>query len=74
MNFDLRENGVLDLSSGARQSCAELYLDGSAEPAALGTWGASGSGAQHINDVHFAGTGVLDVRGTAPRGMRLIVR
>ena len=26
-----------------------------------GTWGATGSGAEHIDDAHFAGTGVLKV-------------
>ena len=74
MNFDLREQGVLELSGGVRQACAELYLDGSAEPAATGTWGASGSGAQHVDNDHFAGTGVLYVRGNAPHGMLLIMR
>ena len=26
-----------------------------------GTWGATGSGAEHVDDAHFAGTGVLVV-------------
>jgi hypothetical protein len=31
-----------------------------------GTWGATGSGATHINDTHFSGTGVLTVVAGAP--------
>ena len=74
MDFDLREQGVLELANGVRQRCRQLYLDGAAEPAELGTWGATGSGAQHVDDSHFAGTGVLDVRGDKPLGLLLLLR
>ena len=35
-------------------------------PQAAGTWGATGSGAQHIDDTRFTGTGVVSVTTTPP--------
>ena len=44
---------------GTAQSCRTLIVNG--KLAATGTVGATGSGAEHVDDVHFAGTGVLTV-------------
>lgn len=74
MNFDLRENGVLQLNEGVWQRCRDLFLDGSDMPAARGTWGATGSGAENINDAHFSGTGVLKVVGDGRYGLKIVIR
>ncbi len=63
--------GKLQLDEGVAQKCYDLYIDGVCQ--ARGTWGATGSGAQHIDDVRFAGTGVLNVLSDG-RGMVFIVR
>lgn len=64
--------GAVDISAGAKlqltyvgtRAVAQLTFNGgAAEPA--GTYGATGSGAAHIDDVHFTGTGTLTV-GPAP--------
>lgn len=48
-----------ELILNASQTVGALYFNGVAQ--ALGTWGASGSGATNINDDFFSGTGVLTV-------------
>ncbi|MEO6477600.1 autotransporter-associated beta strand repeat-containing protein [Luteolibacter sp.] len=50
---------------GATEVVNTLYF-GAAQQAS-GTWGASGSGAAHIDDTHFTGTGMVSVT-TAPAG------
>lgn len=54
--------GVLALN-GFNQTVPSLYF-GTVQQAA-GTWGAEGSGAAHIDNIRFSGTGVLTV-GTGP--------
>ena len=49
----------LDLGFSSSDTIGSLYLDGASAPA--GTWGATGSGAAHIDDIHFSGTGQLNV-------------
>lgn len=49
------------ISMGVSDSVQSVVLDG--QPLAAGTYGATGSGAKNIDDVHFAGTGVLTVLG-----------
>lgn len=51
------------LAGGVNESVDTLFLG--AVRATSGTWGASGSGAAHIDDVHLAGAGVLTVLSTA---------
>jgi autotransporter-associated beta strand protein len=61
----LSDFGTLSVASGAvvnlnytgPDHVFYLNLDGS--PAAAGTWGATGSGATHIDNTHFTGTGVI---------------
>jgi autotransporter-associated beta strand protein len=56
--------GKLQLASGFTETVGELVLDGGRKWA--GTWGASGSGAENIDNVHFTGTGkVLVPSGTS---------
>ena len=62
-------NGILELAAGTGNRVRSLKIEGVERPA--GTYGATGSGAQFIDDVHFAGSGVLRVAGT---GMVLIFR
>jgi hypothetical protein len=50
--------GVLELSGGT-ETVGGLYFG--TTPQMAGTWGATGSGATYIDDVHFAGTGMLNV-------------
>ncbi len=64
-------DGVLELAAGVTQKCHDLYFDGVRQP--TGTWGSSASGAARRNDVHFAGTGVLNVLSDG-RGLALILR
>jgi len=49
----------LDLGFSGSDTVGSLYLDGL--PAAAGTWGATGSGATNIDNVHFSGAGQLNV-------------
>ena len=58
-NLSVSSGVVADLGTGLSHTAFKLYLDGTDEP--LGTWGATGSGATHINDTYFAGTGIIDV-------------
>ncbi len=68
-NAAIPNASALRIASGAKVSVAagntvvvpELYLDGATTPVANGTYGATGSGADHIDDVHFAGTGKVSV-------------
>ena len=59
--FDGFENaqGTLTLPADLTDTCQKLYIDGVSMP--VGTYGATGSGAENIDDVHFIGTGVLNV-------------
>lgn len=66
----LAEGGKLILTDGAVQTAGYLYVDGRMECG--GTWGSSASSAQHKDDIHFAGTGILDVKKN--RGMAIILR
>ena len=50
---------TITLAAGVNETIAALYFDGVLQSA--GTWGATGSGADFINDNWFAGTGVLSV-------------
>ena len=53
-------NGAeLDLNFISSDTIGSLYLDGALAP--TGTWGAPGSGAAHIDDIHFSGTGQLNI-------------
>ena len=71
----LNGTGGIEFTNAVTETVGELFFDGLAQPA--GAWGASGSGAQYINDTHFAGAGILQVqRGsrTSWSGGALIVR
>lgn len=65
----LGANGILELAAGTANRVASLKIDGVDQP--CGTYGASGSGAQFVDDAHFAGTGLLQVTGG---GLLLIFR
>ena len=47
------------LGAGIVETVNKLFLGGEQQP--KGLWGATCSGAAHIDDVHFAGTGLLQV-------------
>ena len=59
----LPDSGTLVINTGAvvnvtgTETVGALYFGGVLQ--ANGTWGATGSGAAHIDDVHFTGTGVI---------------
>lgn len=65
--------GQLEIAAGVRQKCNDLYIDDVKQP--IGAYGATGSGARHVNDTVFstAGTGVLAVMGDG-LGMTIILR
>ena len=48
--------GTIVLPDG-EEHCQKCYVDG--VTLERGTWGATGSGAEHIDDARFAGAGVL---------------
>jgi len=53
------EGGKIKIKDGVTETVGTLFLDG--EQQVSGTWGATGSGADHINDVFFTGLGKLNV-------------
>ena len=50
----------IEIAADADQTCLKLFANGKSLP--RGTYGATGSGAANIDDDHFLGTGVLQVR------------
>ncbi|MCB1130567.1 MAG: autotransporter-associated beta strand repeat-containing protein [Verrucomicrobiae bacterium] len=60
----LPDTGILVIDGGVVEPTGTETVDtlffGAAQQAA-GTWGATGSSAQHIDDTRFAGTGVIEV-------------
>jgi hypothetical protein len=49
----------IDLNFSGTETIAALYINGLAQ--AAGTYGATGSGATNIDNVHFSGTGLLNI-------------
>jgi hypothetical protein len=65
--------GKLDIPAGTTETCMKCYVDG--VTISRGTWGATGSGADNIDDEHFSGLGVLKVRkDELNRAMKIVVR
>lgn len=60
----LASGGKLALNFSGSDTIDHLYLGGIGM--AAGTWGATGSGADHINDAFFSGTGTLNVLSPIP--------
>ncbi len=54
--------GKLDLPAGVNEFCKMLFVGDLENSLPRGTYGASGSGAEFIDDAHFSGTGILTVR------------
>ncbi len=72
----LDESGLaaakLDLQDGIAEAIRYLYLGG--KPMLAGTYGSTGSAAEHKDDRFFAGTGVLNVlRNAGPPSTTLII-
>ena len=63
--------GRVALADGVRQRVYALEIDG--EDQRRGTYGATGSGAQYVNDTLFADGGVLSVVGDG-LGMTIIFK
>lgn len=57
--LSIEDGAVLNLTHGETDVVGALVIDGVTQPD--GTYGATGSGAQFINDDAFAGTGVVQV-------------
>ncbi len=55
----IASGAILNLNTGATDIVEKLYFGATQQ--AAGTWGATGSGATHIDDTHFTGNGVLSV-------------
>ena len=60
--------GKIKIADGVRQRVFALEIDGVDQR--RGTYGATGSGAQHVNDTLFAGGGTLSVVGD---GMGMVI-
>ncbi len=52
-------NGKIALATGVNETVGSLFFGDQAQ--AVGTWGATGSGATNISDTYFSGAGVLSV-------------
>ncbi|MEI6655391.1 MAG: InlB B-repeat-containing protein [Verrucomicrobiota bacterium] len=65
VRFDASGDGVMNIAN-ASNTVDKLYIDGAGQVS--GTWGATGSGATHINNTRFSGPGVLNVTTTATGG------
>ena len=61
--------GRIELGEGVAQKIGRMTIDGL--QCAGGSWGSSSSGAENVDDLRFAGSGVLLVR---PVGLMMIVR
>ena len=59
----LETGASIDVAAGQNEAVIALYFNG--EPQARGTWGPTGSGAAHINDLFFAGRGGILTVGPA---------
>jgi hypothetical protein len=57
--------GVLELYSGKAQTVTELWLGG-VQQLPAGTYGATGSGADFVDDTHFSGSGVVTLAAAVP--------
>ena len=65
--------GKIVLPDGGTEKCHKCYVDG--VTLERGTWGATGSGAEHIDDARFSGTGGLKVaRDELTRPMRILMK
>jgi autotransporter-associated beta strand protein len=62
--------GYITLGSGVNETVASLVLNGISQPG--GTYGATGSGAQFINDEYFSGPGVVIVTAPEPASTALV--
>ena len=60
------ETGCVHLASGVIERVGQFCIEGI--PQREGTWGASGSGSEHIDDIHFSGEGVLISGGSPATG------
>lgn len=63
---DLRINGGVVAPSGGTEVVNKLFFGATQQ--AAGTWGATGSGATHIDNTRFSGTGVVSVTSGPPSG------
>ncbi|MDA3926837.1 MAG: type II toxin-antitoxin system YafQ family toxin [Kiritimatiellae bacterium] len=57
--LSIENSAVIDISAGLEESVGWLIIDGSEQRG--GTYGATGSGAQNIDDIHFSGSGVIKI-------------
>ena len=62
----------IEIAEGADQTCAKLFIND--KPMPRGSYGASGSGADIIDDLHFVGKGVLTVTKEESPGFLIIIR
>jgi len=73
----LPDEGTLNIVSGKvqlddREAVGALLFDGTNQLS--GTWGALGSGADHIDDIRFSGSARLYVGGFPPAGTVLLIK
>lgn len=69
----LSHGGAIAVDFGTTGTVESLFLDGVQQ--AAGTWGKSGSGADHVNNTYFTGAGILRVtKGPNRPGLALTVR
>ena len=62
--LDIRRGGRVSVAAGQVETVDQLLLDG--VDTGSGTWGPTGSGAEHVDDVHFAPGGRVRVLSSFP--------
>jgi len=58
------DDGFIELQSGVNETVSALFLDGLAQ--VPGTYGSSDSGAEHVDNEYFSGTGIITVVAAVP--------
>lgn len=56
--LNINESGIVNVNAGLIEKVKYLFIDGVKKP--KGTYGATGSGADNIDDTYFAGTGMIE--------------
>jgi autotransporter-associated beta strand protein len=67
--LDISGSGRMRVEAGIEEAVDRLLIDGAEQ--ASGAWGASGSGAEHVDDVHFEGGGRVRVLHATPAAIAL---
>ena len=63
-SLSITNNGRVNIGTGLVETVDKLFLDGVQQKS--GSWGTAGSGAANIDNIHFSGTGKINVLSAPP--------